>query len=297
VNARSNWRFLLTGAALFLNRSGRGGAPAAEALDVRHSPVRSALFSSCAPQSLMPSLNPPRKPVAVAICLAVGALHLFAGPHYRGPLRAFVAGYLIDLVLPFSLVLLLGVGLDRSPSLRLPRYCRTFFRAFFHSPQLSEQLELGSDEQWLAKFDVTSSRVWASIGEYDIHERLPRIQAPTLILHGTSSVISMQGAEAIAARIPRSRLVALEDVGHFPYMEAPLAFAVAVRVFLWPHPVCLRARRMAPRAANGGAVAEGRPRLHRRRVGRGRSPAFHWNRPSRGRRWTAAASLLTRVNS
>jgi len=68
----------------------------------------------------MHSLNLPRKPVVVAICLAVGALHLFTGPHYRGPLRAFVTGYLIDLVLPFSLVLLLGVGLDRSPSLRLP---------------------------------------------------------------------------------------------------------------------------------------------------------------------------------
>jgi len=68
----------------------------------------------------MPSLNLPRKPVVVAICLTVGALHLFTGPHYRGPRRAFVTGYLIDLVLPFSLVLLLGVGLDRSPSLRRP---------------------------------------------------------------------------------------------------------------------------------------------------------------------------------
>jgi hypothetical protein len=68
----------------------------------------------------MPSLNLPRKPVVVAICLAVGALHLITGPRYRGPLRAFVTGYLIDLVLPFSLVLLLGVGLDCSPSLRLP---------------------------------------------------------------------------------------------------------------------------------------------------------------------------------
>lgn len=77
----------------------------------------------------MPSLNLPRKPVVAAICLAVGALHLFIGPHYRGPLGAFVTGYLIDLVLPFSLVLLLGVGLDRSPSLRLPvvRAAAVFF--------------------------------------------------------------------------------------------------------------------------------------------------------------------------
>jgi hypothetical protein len=68
----------------------------------------------------MASLNLPRKPVVVAICLAVAALHLFTGPDYRGPLRPFVTGYLIDLVLPFSLVLLLGVGLDRSPTLRPP---------------------------------------------------------------------------------------------------------------------------------------------------------------------------------
>ena len=68
----------------------------------------------------MPSLNLPRKPVVVAICLAVGALHLFTGPHYRGPLRPFVAGYLVDLVLPFSLVLLLGVGLEHSSTLRHP---------------------------------------------------------------------------------------------------------------------------------------------------------------------------------
>lgn len=68
----------------------------------------------------MPSLRLPRKPVVVAICLAVGALHLVTGPRYHGPLRSFVTGYLIDLVLPFSLVLLLGVGFEHSPLLRPP---------------------------------------------------------------------------------------------------------------------------------------------------------------------------------
>ena len=68
----------------------------------------------------MASLNLPRKPVVVAICVAVAALHLVTGPHYTGPFRAFVTGYLIDLVLPFSLVLLLGVGFDPVPMLRHP---------------------------------------------------------------------------------------------------------------------------------------------------------------------------------
>lgn len=66
----------------------------------------------------MASLNLPRRPVVVAICVAVAALHLVTGPQYNGPLRRLVTGYLIDLALPFSLVLLLGAGLARVPVLR-----------------------------------------------------------------------------------------------------------------------------------------------------------------------------------
>lgn len=72
------------------------------------------------PQGGMSSLALPRKPVVVVICVAVAALHLVTGPHYAGPCRAFVTGYLIDLALPFSLVLLLGVGLAPVPVLRHP---------------------------------------------------------------------------------------------------------------------------------------------------------------------------------
>jgi hypothetical protein len=71
-------------------------------------------------QRTMVSLNLPRKPVVVAICLVAAALHLVTGPDYAGPFRAFVTGYLIDLVLPFSLVLLLGVGLASVPVLGQP---------------------------------------------------------------------------------------------------------------------------------------------------------------------------------
>lgn len=59
----------------------------------------------------MPARHDPRRPVVVAICLVVAALHLVTGPQYRGPFRAFVTGYLIDVALPFAMVLLLGVGL------------------------------------------------------------------------------------------------------------------------------------------------------------------------------------------
>jgi hypothetical protein len=63
-------------------------------------------------------LSLPRKPAVVAICLAVAALHLVTGPDYGGPFRPFVTGYLMDLLLPFAMVLLLGVGAE---SLRVLR--------------------------------------------------------------------------------------------------------------------------------------------------------------------------------
>ena len=62
-----------------------------------------------------------RKHLVVAIALFVGLLHFVTGPGYRGPGRAFVNGYLIDLLLPFAVYLLLSLP-DRP--LRMSRTVR-----------------------------------------------------------------------------------------------------------------------------------------------------------------------------
>ena len=51
-----------------------------------------------------------RKAVVVGIAVAVALLHFPIGSGYRGPLRFFVTGYLIDILLPFAMVLVLGVS-------------------------------------------------------------------------------------------------------------------------------------------------------------------------------------------
>jgi hypothetical protein len=51
-----------------------------------------------------------RKVIVVLIALAVGLLHFLTGPGYRGPLPAFVNGYMIDILLPFAMFLVLGVA-------------------------------------------------------------------------------------------------------------------------------------------------------------------------------------------
>lgn len=115
----------------------------------------------------------------------------------------------------------------------MDRYYKLYFRTFFHDPRLSDSLRLGVDQQWLANIRVTNNRVWGDLGRYDIHDQLERITAPTLILHGESSVISMEGAEAIHARIPNSQLIRLTNVGHFAYIEAPQCVMTAVMAFVW----------------------------------------------------------------
>jgi hypothetical protein len=51
----------------------------------------------------------PRKIIIVLIALLVGLLHFIIGPDYQGPFKDFVSGYLIDILLPFSLYLLMGL--------------------------------------------------------------------------------------------------------------------------------------------------------------------------------------------
>lgn len=59
-----------------------------------------------------------RKVVVVGVNVAVAATHLFTGPRYRGPGRAFVTGYLIDLLLPFAAYFLLVEAESTVPWLR-----------------------------------------------------------------------------------------------------------------------------------------------------------------------------------
>ena len=51
-----------------------------------------------------------RKAIVVFIALAVGLLHFLTGPGYRGPAPVFVNGYMIDVLLPFAMVLVLGIA-------------------------------------------------------------------------------------------------------------------------------------------------------------------------------------------
>ncbi len=51
-----------------------------------------------------------QKIVVICIAVLVGLLHFVTGPGYSGPFPDFVNGYLIDILLPLSMYLVIGVA-------------------------------------------------------------------------------------------------------------------------------------------------------------------------------------------
>ncbi|MES2210545.1 MAG: alpha/beta hydrolase [Chloroflexota bacterium] len=72
-----------------------------------------------------------------------------------------------------------------------------------------------------------------SLAEADLRDVLPRIGVPTLLLYGDQDRrASLAVAEDMHARIPASRLVVMQAVGHMSSVEAPEPFNAEVRSFL-----------------------------------------------------------------
>jgi len=68
---------------------------------------------------------------------------------------------------------------------------------------------------------------------FDAWERLPGLDAPTLVLHGTAdNVVDPRNAELLAARIPGARMELFPGCGHLPPWEQPERFVEVVEEFL-----------------------------------------------------------------
>jgi pimeloyl-ACP methyl ester carboxylesterase len=69
-----------------------------------------------------------------------------------------------------------------------------------------------------------------AIARHDTSARLPGVQAPTLVVHGTADqLIPVQNGRMIAELIPDSRLEILDGIGHMFFLEQPERTAELVR--------------------------------------------------------------------
>jgi pimeloyl-ACP methyl ester carboxylesterase len=85
----------------------------------------------------------------------------------------------------------------------------------------------------------------SAIAGHDTSARLPSLQAPTLVIHGTADqMVPVENGHMIARLIPGARLEILEGAGHLFFWEQPERAVTLVRDHI---------------AANAGDLALGRP--------------------------------------
>jgi len=68
---------------------------------------------------------------------------------------------------------------------------------------------------------VTNRVVMASYGDWDLRERLRRLQVPTLVVHGEQEAIPMDLVEEWVTSLPHARLFRVPRAAHFTYAERP----------------------------------------------------------------------------
>jgi len=90
------------------------------------------------------------------------------------------------------------------------------------------------DENTLKNGDIVNQLMRTSFNKVqdDIDTQLPTIHVPTLIIHGDFDPIPLASSEHLHEQIPRSQIVVITKSGHFPFIEQPVQFIVALRTFL-----------------------------------------------------------------
>ncbi len=122
-------------------------------------------------------------------------------------------------------------GLSREEQVRKswPALCTPRFLEEGHD-FLEEMLRLGLQNPTPIE---TLNRQAAAIQRFDTYDRLDRIRAPTLIVHGDQDVlVPTRNAYILHERIPGSRLAIIEGAGHVYFWEKPAEAARLVIEFL-----------------------------------------------------------------
>jgi proline iminopeptidase len=112
----------------------------------------------------------------------------------------------------------------------LSQVYRLVFRQSMRDRTRIEELQIDLAESTAKNGQDVARLIGASMGEVDWWERLPSIQAPTLVLHGRYDLVPAAMSQALAASLAQGRVVVLES-GHFPYIEARDALLSAVSTF------------------------------------------------------------------
>jgi len=79
---------------------------------------------------------------------------------------------------------------------------------------------------------ATAPLVRKSLGQWDLHPALHRIECPVLILAGESSIFPPEAIDKLHSRLRNSSVAIIPGASHFPQVEAQDLFEKSIRLFL-----------------------------------------------------------------
>ena len=98
-----------------------------------------------------------------------------------------------------------------------------------------ENLEKNQEvfEKIKLSFHAYQGRGQSDRSSADLATFLPEMEIPTLIIVGIDDFIcTPSAAEYLHSEIPNSKLLIIENAGHFPWLEQPKQFFEGIRMFL-----------------------------------------------------------------
>ena len=115
---------------------------------------------------------------------------------------------------------------ERDPEVFQQRIFELSVAPYFHDPERARDL---------TPFRVTGrtqQEVWASLGDFDLRDRLPSLRGiPSLVLHGEADPIPIEAGRT-AAELIGAEFHPVPRCGHVPYVEAHEEFVRVVGGFL-----------------------------------------------------------------
>lgn len=111
-------------------------------------------------------------------------------------------------------------------------YYRASVRPMFHDRSKADKLDMTFGKNTANNQAFVAVLLMANLGEFDIHEQLPVIKCPTLIMHGDDDPLPVEAAYKVHKQIPESKFIVLKNSGHFIFIESQREVLSAIERFL-----------------------------------------------------------------
>ena len=120
----------------------------------------------------------------------------------------------------------------KKPDQSLMDFLKSILPLYWSDPKAAEPFSAVVDAITVSD-DAMAARDASHRFPFDLTDRLKTIKTPALVVAGDDDFIcSIEAARRLHLAMPNSKLLVIENCGHFPWMEQPAVFDTQVTEFL-----------------------------------------------------------------